>query len=102
MTRLNAALKDFSESTEGPFHAIGEMGIALKDIAGAISRSLGVPLVSLRSDEAAAHFGWLAPFVMIDAPAASDYTRELLGWTPEQPGLRADLEHSEYFNSDLR
>ncbi|MBJ9698695.1 Rossmann-fold NAD(P)-binding domain-containing protein, partial [Burkholderia cenocepacia] len=84
--------------TAGPFHAIGETGVALKDIAGAISRSLGLPLVSLSPDEAAAHFGWFAPFVAIDAPASSDHTRALLGWTPEEPGLLADLSQSGYFS----
>ncbi|AMV48365.1 SDR family oxidoreductase [Paraburkholderia caribensis] len=84
--------------TAGPFHAIGETGVALKDIAGAISRSLGLSLVSLSPDEATAHFGWFAPFVAIDAPASSDHTRALLGWTPEQPDLLADLSQSGYFN----
>ena len=84
--------------TAGPFHAIGETGVALKDLAAAIGRSLGLPPVSLSPEEAAAHFGWFAPFVAIDAPAASDYTRALLGWVPEQPGLLADLEQSDYFS----
>ncbi|WP_395067808.1 SDR family oxidoreductase [Paraburkholderia silvatlantica] len=84
--------------TAGPFHAIGETGIALKDIAGAISRSLGLPLVSLSADEAIEHFGWFAPFVAIDAPASSDHTRALLGWTPERAGLLADLTQSGYFS----
>ncbi|MEX3919907.1 SDR family oxidoreductase [Paraburkholderia sp. BR10872] len=81
----------------GPFHAIGETGVALKDITEAISRSLGLPLVSPSAEEAAAHFGWFAPFVAIDAPATSDCTRALLGWTPEQAGLLANLTQSDYF-----
>jgi nucleoside-diphosphate-sugar epimerase len=84
--------------TAGPFHAIGETGIALKDIAEAISLSLGLPLVSLSPDEAAVHFGWFAPFVEIDAPASSDYTQACLNWKPEQPGLLADLSQSGYFS----
>ncbi|CAB3810929.1 SDR family oxidoreductase [Paraburkholderia fynbosensis] len=84
--------------TAGAFHAIGETGVALKDIAEAISRSLGLPLVSLSPDEAAEHFGWFAPFVAVDAPAASDRTRALLGWMPEQAGLLADLRQSGYFS----
>lgn len=84
--------------TAGPFHAIGETGVALKDIAGAISRSLGLPLVSLSPDEATEHFGWFAPFAAIDAPATSDRTRALLGWTPEHAGLLADLTQSGYFS----
>ncbi|MEX3814442.1 SDR family oxidoreductase [Paraburkholderia sp. BR13439] len=84
--------------TAGPFHAIGETGVALKDIAGAIGRSLRLPVASLSADEAAEHFGWFAPFVAIDAPANSDRTRVLLGWTPEQAGLLADLAQSGYFS----
>lgn len=84
--------------TAGPFHAIGETGVALKDIAEAISHSLGLPTISLSPDEAAEHFGWFAPFVAIDAPAASDRTRALLGWAPEQPGLLTDLAQSGYFS----
>jgi hypothetical protein len=32
-------------------------------------------------------------------PAASDRTRALLGWTPDQPDLLADLEQPGYFGS---
>ena len=85
--------------TAGPFHAIGETGVALRDIAEAISHSLGLPLVSLSPDEAAAHFGWFAPFVAMDAPATSDRTRALLDWMPEQPGLLADLAQPGYFST---
>jgi len=85
--------------TAGPFHAIGEAGVALRDIAEAISHSLGLPLVSLSPGEAAAHFGWFAPFVAMDAPATSDRTRALLDWMPEQPGLLADLAHPGYFST---
>ncbi|WP_343654203.1 SDR family oxidoreductase [Paraburkholderia caribensis] len=86
------------EVTAGPFHAIGETGVALKDIAEAISRSLGLPLISISADKAIEHFGWFAPFAAIDAPASSSHTRALLGWTPDQPGLLADLQQSGYFN----
>ncbi|WP_225032612.1 SDR family oxidoreductase [Paraburkholderia sp. XV] len=83
--------------TAGPFHAIGEMGVALRDIAAAISDSLGLPLVSLSEEEAVAHFGWFAPFVAIDAPAESRHTQAILGWTPRHRGLLADLADPGYF-----
>ena len=38
--------------------------------------------------------GWVAG---IDAPTLSAWTRSLLGWKPEQPGLIADLDHPAYF-----
>lgn len=85
------------KGTTGPFHAIGETGVALKDIAEAIGRSLGLPSVSITQEEAAAHFGFFALFASIDAPTARDRTRTLLDWTPEQPGLLADLAQPGYF-----
>lgn len=87
------------KDAEGPFHAIAEEGIALRDIAEAIGAGLGLPTVSLSLDEAAAHFGWFAPFVAMDMATASDRTRTLLGWAPEQHGLLADLAQADYFNS---
>ncbi|CAG9262490.1 Putative dyhydroflavanol-4-reductase [Paraburkholderia unamae] len=83
--------------TAGPFHAIGEMGVALRDIAAAIGRSLGLPLVSLSAEEAAKHFGWFAPFVAIDAPADSRHTQAILGWSPQHQRLLADLADPGYF-----
>jgi len=55
-----------------------------------------VPVVSLSTQEAADHFGWLAPFAGLDLPASSAQTREQLGWRPTGPGLIADLEHMRY------
>jgi len=86
-------------AAEGPFHAVAEQGVALKDIAEAIARRFGLPLVSKSADEAAAHFGWFAPFVGLDAPTSSERTRALLDWTPQQPGLLEDLGHPDYFGA---
>ena len=83
----------------GPFHAIAEAGVALRDIAEVIAYSLGLPTVSLSPDQAAAHFGWFAQFMAIDAPAASDHTRALLGWTPKHSGLLAELAQPGYFGA---
>ncbi|MEC4592860.1 MULTISPECIES: SDR family oxidoreductase [Nitrospirillum] len=81
----------------GPFHAIAEEGVPFRDIAAVIGRRLGVPVVSQTAEEAAQHFGWFTRFAAIDCPAASAHTRALLGWTPAQPGLLADLDHPAYF-----
>ncbi|MEI7297972.1 SDR family oxidoreductase [Paraburkholderia tropica] len=83
--------------TAGPFHAIGETGVVLRDIAAAISHTLGLPLVSLSAEEAPEHFGWFAPFVTIDAPADSRHTQAVLGWSPQHRGLLADLADPGYF-----
>ncbi len=83
---------------EARYHAVAEEGIPFREIAEVIGRRLNVPVVSQSPEEAADHFGWLAPFAQLHCPASSKLTREQLGWQPTQPGLLADLEHSEgYF-----
>ncbi len=81
----------------GPFHAVDEQGVPLKDIAALIGRRLGVPVVSKSGQEAEAHFGWFAMFAAMDGQATSERTRSRLGWAPQQPGLMADLDHPAYF-----
>jgi nucleoside-diphosphate-sugar epimerase len=80
----------------GPFHVVADEGVPLKAIAEVIGRRLNLPVVSKSPDEAAEHFGRLAAFVGFDAPASSERTRAL-GWTPEQPGLLADIDDPAYF-----
>ena len=81
----------------GPFHAVAEEGVALKDIAEAIGRQLGLPVESVAAEEAQVQFGWFAPFVSLDAPTSSARTREALGWQPKERGLLADLADPAYF-----
>jgi len=83
----------------GPFHAVAEEGIALKDIAEAIGRQLGLPVESRPAEEAGGHFGGFAPFVSLDAPTSSARTRQMLGWQPNGRGLLEDLADPAYFMS---
>ena len=53
------------------YHAAGEEGVSLKDIATAIGGRLKLPVVSISKEEAAAHFGWLAMPASTDMPASS-------------------------------
>jgi nucleoside-diphosphate-sugar epimerase len=80
-------------------HGAAEGGIPMRDIAGKIGRTLGLPVVSLGADDAAAHFGSapLAAVFAADVPVSSTRTRELLGWTPTHHTLLDDLEHGDYF-----
>lgn len=73
------------------FHAVAEEGIPLRAIAEAIGAGLGLPVRAVSPADAAAHFGWRAPFALIDGPASSALTRERLGWEPAQPGLLEGL-----------
>lgn len=73
------------------YHAVSEEAIAFRDIADAIGRHLGVPAKALSIDEAAKHFGWLAPFVDADNPVSSQLTQQRLDWQPTNPRLLVDI-----------
>jgi nucleoside-diphosphate-sugar epimerase len=79
------------------WNAIGDEGVAVKDIAQVIGKRLGLPVVSKTLEEAGAHFGFLAGFLTMDAPASAAKTKGALGWKPKQPGLIADMEQAAYF-----
>jgi nucleoside-diphosphate-sugar epimerase len=81
------------------YHGVAEQGVPFREIAEVIGRRLGVPVVSKTPEEAANHFGWFAPFARIDNPTSSQQTRELLGWQPKQPGLIADIDRPQYFET---
>ncbi|MDB5827300.1 MAG: 3-beta hydroxysteroid dehydrogenase [Variovorax sp.] len=77
-------------------HAVAEEGIATREIASAIGKSLGLPVASISAERAAAHFDWLGMFFGVDVPASSALTRELLGWNPRGPGLLDDIAAGHY------
>ena len=79
------------------WHAVAEEGVPLRAIAEVIGDRLGVPVRSLSSDEASAHFGWLDHFASMDMAASSALTRERLGWTPTGADLLADLRAMDYY-----
>ena len=82
------------------YHAVGEEGVTLRDIAEVIGRGLKVPVASISREEAPAHFGWFAMFAGLDMPASSAITQQRLGWHPTGPGLIADLEKMRYFEAE--
>jgi nucleoside-diphosphate-sugar epimerase len=79
------------------FHGIAEEGISFREIAEAIGKGLNIPVISKSPEDAAEHFGWFAHFAAMDIAASAKQTQETLGWTPEQPGLIADLNGNSYF-----
>ena len=81
------------------YHGVGDEGVAVKGIATAIGKKLGVPVKSISPDEAGAHFGFLAGFLAMDAPRSAAKTQAELRWKPRQPGLIADLEQGRYFDA---
>jgi nucleoside-diphosphate-sugar epimerase len=78
------------------YHAVAEEGVRVREIAEVIGRGLKVPVVAMSPEQAAHHFGWLAPFAGMDIPASSAQTQARLGWHPTGPGLIADLENMRY------
>jgi nucleoside-diphosphate-sugar epimerase len=79
------------------YHGVADEGVPTREIAELIGRHLNVPVVSKSREEAADHFGWIAPFFGINGPASSAQTQQRLGWRPVQPGLIADLNAEHYF-----
>lgn len=78
-------------------HGVADEGVPVGDIAEVIGRHLDLPVASVSPEDAGEHFGWMGSFLGLDAPASSVLTRELLGWSPEGPGLIPDLEEGHYF-----
>ena len=78
-------------------HAIAEEGVPMHDIARIIGEGLGLPVRGITPEEAAGHFGWMASFVAMDAPASSSLTRERFPWRAQEVGLLADMRENGYF-----
>jgi len=81
------------------YHAVGDEGVPTREIAGAIGRHLGLPVVSLPAEKAGEHFGFLGMFFGVDAPATAERTRAELGWAPREPGLLAGLATDAYYQA---
>ena len=78
------------------YNAIGDEGIAIKEIAELIGKHLNLPVTSVPADEAAEYFEWMARFISFDSPAKSIKTQEQLGWKPTHIGLLEDMQQ-HYF-----
>ncbi len=77
-------------------HAVAEEGIPMRRIVETIGEGLGVPVRNLNADEAGAHLGFLTMFVGTDNPISSAITQSMLGWTPKEIDLLADMK-ANYF-----
>jgi len=78
------------------YHAVGEEGVALRDIAEAIGAGLNMPVESITREQAPEYFGWMAHLATIDLAASSTLTRQQLGWNPTGPDLLTDLRNMDY------
>lgn len=77
-------------------HAVAEEGIASREIAEAIGRTLRLPVRSVDPDDLGDHFGWIGGFFAMELTATSTRTRELLGWVPSGPTLLQDVDAGAY------
>ena len=73
-------------------HAVGDVGLPLREIAEALGRSLGLPAGPVD----AGSLGFLGGLASIDQPATAALTHSVLGWEPRHPGLIADIDAGFY------
>ena len=78
-------------------HAVGDEGVAIREVAEAIGAGLGLPAVSVTPEQIGEYVGFLGGFWGFDGPASAKITRDLLGWEPAGPGLIDDVEQGHYF-----
>ena len=78
------------------YHAVAEEGVPLKEIATIIGHGLNLPVISISSEQAQEHFGFLGFFAGRDAHVSSAQTRAKLGWNPTGPDLLTDLGNMRY------
>jgi nucleoside-diphosphate-sugar epimerase len=79
------------------YHAVVEEGVPTRAMAEVFAKVLNVPLVSIKAEDAQAHFGFIAMFAGLDIPASSAKTRAELGWTPKEIGLIEDISRPGYW-----
>jgi nucleoside-diphosphate-sugar epimerase len=91
------ALEDAPAGTR--WHAVGDEGIPLREIAQSIGDHLGIPVASIPADRLQAHFGFLAMAIALDNPTSNVDTRRILGWEPTHPDLIADFDDGDYFTA---
>ena len=78
------------------YHAVGEEGVTMRNIAEVIGAGLEMPVESIRPEQAPEYFGWIAPLATVDLAASSALTRQQLGWNPTGPDLLTDLRKMDY------
>ncbi|KAJ5960413.1 uncharacterized protein N7479_007563 [Penicillium vulpinum] len=78
------------------YHAVGEEGVPMKDIAEAIGENLGIPAVSKTIEEAGKLDSFMSVVMSIDNPTSSKKTQELFGWEPVGCTILDDIKAGVY------
>jgi nucleoside-diphosphate-sugar epimerase len=81
------------------YHAVADEGVPVREMTEVFARHLNVPVVSIKQEDAPAHFGFIAMFASLDMPASSALTQKWLNWKPKEIGLIADIGQLGYFSS---
>ncbi|EPE30511.1 NAD(P)-binding Rossmann-fold containing protein [Glarea lozoyensis ATCC 20868] len=81
----------------GMYHAVGDEGVSIREIAEVVAGRLGVGMRCIAGEEAAGWYGFMGPLLGVDNPCESKRTREELGWVPKGCGLLEDLREGEYY-----
>ncbi|MGA2953227.1 MAG: SDR family oxidoreductase [Caulobacteraceae bacterium] len=78
------------------YHAVGEEGVAMRDVAEAIGAGLKTLVESITPEAAPGYFGPLANLAALDLAASGALTRRELDWNPTGPDLLTDLRSMDY------
>jgi nucleoside-diphosphate-sugar epimerase len=78
------------------YHAVGEEGVAMRDIAEVIGAGLKLQVKSIAPQETADYFGWIAGLATLDLAASGALTCQRLGFKPTGPDLLTDLRNMDY------
>jgi nucleoside-diphosphate-sugar epimerase len=78
------------------YHAVGEEGVAMRDVAEAIGAGLKTLVESITPEAAPGYFGPLANLAALDLAASGALTRQELDWNPTGPDLLTDLRNMDY------
>jgi len=77
-------------------HAIGELGIPVRDITKFIAKKLNLELKGIAKEEAMAYFGFLGLILQMGHKVSNEWTKETTGWNPAGRTLFDDLEAYTY------
>jgi len=73
-------------------HAVGEEGVAMRDVAEIIAKRTGLPAAAVDAES----LGVFGALLGGDQPASNAATRRLVGWEPTGPTLLEDLDAGYY------
>lgn len=73
-------------------HAVGEEGVAMRQVADVIASKTGMPSAAVDPEE----LGVFGALLGGDQPASAVTTRQLVSWEPSGPTLLDDLEAGHY------